>query len=137
MKVLFFWVVDWKEVCNRSFLLNITGTIFFLPFFFFTKTVELGQSFHSCSEHDEIYVLSFHLLFLRRNLWPLQFTNPAKIKRIRGLVYPVLFPLVKVVALRIFEIYLTSDQYPFILLSQERICESEVSCPRRQSYNAC
>ena len=37
----------------------------------------------------------------RRNLWQLQFTDPAKIKRIRGLVYPVLFPLVKVVALRI------------------------------------
>ena len=25
--------------------------------------MELGQSFHSCSEHDEINVLSFHLLF--------------------------------------------------------------------------
>ena len=31
---------------------------------------------------------------VRRNLRPLQFTDPGKIKRIRGLAYPLLFPLV-------------------------------------------
>ena len=32
---------------------------------------------------------------VRRNLQPLQFTDPGKIKRIRGLAYPLLFPWYK------------------------------------------
>ena len=66
---------------------NVMKYMYYHFIFFLSQTVKRGAPPEGGGE----VVFSCPVL---RNSRPLQFTDPGNIKRIRGLMYPLLFPLV-------------------------------------------